>query len=64
MDLLSAPAKALKVPMGHSLQANAFVAPETGLNVPDGHNEQELEPIAWANVPGLHNVHAVAPDRE
>ena len=64
MDLLSAPVIVLKVPLGQSLQVVAFVAPEVGLNVPDGHNEQELEPIAWANVPGLHNVHAVAPDRE
>ena len=64
MDLLSAPVIVLKVPLGQSLQVVAFVAPEVGLNVPGGHKRHEPEPIAWANVPGRHNVHAVAPDRE
>ena len=64
MDVLSAPAKALKVPRGHGWQADAFVAPVNGPNVPDGHNEHALEPIAEANVPGWHIVHLVTLDSE
>ena len=64
MDLLLAPVTVLKVPLGQSLQVVPFVAPEVGLNVPGGHKRHEPEPIAWANVPGRHIVHAVALDRE